>query len=111
ASLPRRCRAARRQLREQLTALRKKLLRLVHDDGECRHLMTVPGGAGVARHDRCSGAFCRLQGGRCRAWADTGTASIGRDQVERIGKVSPCGDGMLCSEAAQSTLARGTKWS
>ena len=104
--------AARRALREQFALMHKMLLDLVRDEPVCRRLMTAPGvGAVVALAYRATidvpARFPRSK---------TVGAALGltprryqSGELDRTGRISKCGDGMLRSllfEAAQVLLTR-----
>jgi transposase len=109
--------AARQKLREMFTALHRKLLSIVRDDGVCRRLMTIPGVGPVV-----SLAFSATIDipGRFKNSRAVGP-SLGLTPVlnqsgesRRVGRVSLCGDGMmrtLLYEAAQVVMTRVQKWS
>jgi transposase len=108
---------ARRVLREQLGILHRQLLAVVRRDEVCRRLMTMPGvGPVVALTFRATiDVPARF----------TSSKSVGAvfgltprrhqsGEIDRMGGISKCGDGMMCTmlfEAAQSLLTRTTKWS
>jgi transposase len=108
---------ARRALREQFTALHRRLLAVVKEDKVCRRLMTIPGVGPVV-----SLAFTATIDvpARFRSARSVGPA-LGLTPIlhqsgesSRIGRVSLCGDAMmrgLLYEAAQVLLTRVTKWS
>jgi len=108
---------ARRKLREQFTKLHRKLLAIVRDDAVCRRLMTIPGVGAVTalayratidvparfRNSKAVGAVLGLT-----------PAQHQSGEMNRVGRVSLCGDGMmraLLYEGAQTVLTRSVKWS
>jgi transposase len=108
---------ARRKLREQFTKLHRKLLAIVRDDTVCRRLMTIPGVGAVTalayrvtidvparfRKSKAVGAVLGLT-----------PAQHQSGEMNRVGRVSLCGDGMLRAllyEGAQTVLTRSVKWS
>jgi transposase len=106
--------AARRALREQFALMHKMLLDLVRDDPVCRRLMTAPGvGAVVALAYRAT-IDVPARFGRSKAVG----AALGltprryqSGELDRTGRISKCGDGMLRSllyEAAQVLLTRAS---
>jgi len=109
--------AARRALRDRFVDLHRKLLAVVKEDKVCRRLMTIPGVGPVV-----SLAFvatidvaARFHNARSVGPA-LGLTPILRQSGDssRIGRVSLCGDAMMCGllhEAAQVLLTRVTKWS
>jgi transposase len=107
----------RRVLREQITALHRRLLAIVRDDDVCRRLMTVPGvGPVVAltfrvtvdvparfRNSKAVGAVFGLTPSKYQS-----------GESDRSGGISRCGDEMMRAmlyEAAQILLMRSAKWS
>ena len=107
AALVRPLLVARRALREQFARMHKMLLDLVRDEPVCRRLMTAPGVGAVvalayrvtidvpARFERSKavGAALGLTPRRYQS-----------GEIDRTGRISKCGDGMLRSllfEAAQ----------
>jgi len=107
----------RQVIREQLGILHRRLLAIVRDDDVCRRLMTIPGvGPVVAltyrvtvdvparfRNSKAVGAVFGLT-----------PAKYQSGENDRTGAISRCGDEMMrmmLYEAAQSMLARSTKWS
>jgi transposase len=117
AALVRPLLAARRALREQFALMHRMLLDLVRDEPVCRRLMTAPGVGAVvalayrvtidvpARFERSKavGAALGLTPRRYQS-----------GELDRMGRISKCGDGMLRSllfEAAQVLLTRaGGSW-
>src|SRR5262249_33942537 len=107
----------RQVIRGQLGILHRRLLAIVRDDDVCRRLMTIPGvGPVVAltyrvtvdvparfRNSKAVGAVFGLT-----------PAKYQSGENDRTGAISRCGDEMMrmmLYEAAQSMLARSTKWS
>jgi transposase len=107
----------RRVLREQITALHRRLLAIVRDDDVCRRLMTVPGvGPVVAltfrvtvdvparfRNSKAVGAVFGLTPSKYQS-----------GESDRSRGISRCGDEMMRAmlyEAAQILLMRSAKWS
>jgi transposase len=114
AALVRPLLAARRALREQFALMHRMLLDLVRDEPVCRRLMTAPGVGAVvalayrvtidvpARFERSKavGAALGLTPRRYQS-----------GELDRTGRISKCGDGMLRSllyEAAQVLLTRAS---
>jgi transposase len=110
--------ATRQKAREEFERLHKKVLSIVHQDGVCRRLMTVPGVGPVV-----SLAFAATVDvpARFRSSKAIGPA-LGLTPVlhqsgesTQVGRVSRCGDGMmrtLLYEAAQVLLTNAhVKWS
>jgi transposase len=114
AALVRPLLVARRVLREQFARMHKMLLDLVRDEPVCRRLMTAPGVGAVvalayrvtidvpARFERSKavGAALGLTPRRYQS-----------GEIDRTGRISKCGDGMLRSllfEAAQVLLTRSS---
>jgi transposase len=106
----------RRVLREQITALHRRLLAIVRDDDVCRRLMTVPGvGPVVAltfrvtvdvparfRNSKAVGAVFGLTPSKYQS-----------GESDRSRGISRCGDEMMRAmlyEAAQILLMRSAKW-
>src|SRR6476620_1639325 len=104
----------RQVMRQQLSVLHKMLLDLVRDEPVCRRLMTAPGVGAVvalayrvtidvpARFERSKavGAALGLTPRRYQS-----------GEIDRTGRISKCGDGMLRSllyEAAQVLLTRAS---
>jgi transposase len=109
--------AARHMLREQFTALHRKVLRLAKEHDVCRRLMTIPGVGPVT-----SLAFVSTIDVPARFKTSKAVGSaLGLTPVlnqsgesERLGRVSLCGDEAmraLLYEAAQVMLTRVQKWS
>ena len=108
---------ARQKLREMFTALHRKLLSIVRDDGVCRRLMTIPGVGPVV-----SLAFsatidipARFKNSKA-VGPSLGLTPVLNQSGEslRVGRVSLCGDDMmraLLYEAAQVMITRVQKWS
>jgi transposase len=107
----------RRVLREQIAILHRRLLAIVRGDDVCRRLMTIPGvGPVVAltyratvdvparfRNSKAAGAVFGLTPSKHQS-----------GEINRTGAISKCGDKMMrvmLYEAAQSMLARTSKWS
>ena len=101
----------------QCTKLHRKLLAIVRDDTVCRRLMTIPGVGAVTalayratidvparfRNSKAVGAVLGLT-----------PAQHQSGEMNRVGRISLCGDGMmraLLYEGAQTVLTRSVKWS
>ncbi len=107
---------ARQKLSETFTALHRKLLAIVRDDGVCRRLMTIPGVGPVV-----SLAFCatidvpaRFKNSKAVGPSLGLTPVLNQSGESRVGRVSLCGDEMmraLLYEAAQVMITRVQKWS
>ena len=106
--------AARRALREQFALMHKMLLDLVRDEPVCRRLMTAPGvGAVVALAYRATidvpARFARSKAVGAALGLTPRRYQSG--ELDRTGRISKCGDGMLRSllfEAAQVLLTRAS---
>jgi transposase len=104
--------AARHALREQFALMHKMLLDLVRDEPVCRRLMTAPGvGAVVALAYRATidvpARFARSKAVGAALGLTPRRYQSG--ELDRTGRISKCGDGMLRSllfEAAQVLLTR-----
>jgi transposase len=106
--------AARRALREQFALMHKMLLDLVRDEPVCRRLMTAPGvGAVVALAYRVTiDVPARFERSKAVGAALGLTPKRYQSgEIDRTGRISKCGDGMLRSllyEAAQVLLTRAS---
>jgi transposase len=108
---------ARRALREQLGVLHRQLLTLVRHDRICRRLMTAPGvGPVVALTFRATvDVPSRFKSSKTVGAAFGLTPrQYQSGEIDRMGAVSKCGDGMMRSmlfEAALALMANTRKWS
>jgi transposase len=109
--------AARQKLREMFTALHRKLLSIVRDDGVCRRLMTIPGVGPVISLAFCATIDVPARFRNSKAVGPSlGLTPVLNQSGEslRVGRVSLCGDAMmraLLYEAAQVMITRVEKWS
>jgi transposase len=109
--------AVRRVLREQIAVLHKRLLAIVRGDDVCRRLMTIPGvGPVVALSFRATvDVPARFKNSKAIGAALGLTPRQNQSgEIDRMGGISKCGDGMMRAmlyEAALVMLTRSVKWS
>ena len=108
---------ARRVLREQLGVLHRQLLQIVRHDAVCRRLMSTPGvGPVVALTYRATidvpSRFTRSKAVGAAVGLTPRRQQSG--EIDRMGGISKCGDGMLREvlfEAALVLMTLSRKWS
>jgi transposase len=109
--------AVRRVLREQIAVLHKRLLAIVRGDDVCRRLMTIPGvGPVVALSFRVTvDVPARFNNSKAIGAALGLTPRQNQSgEINRMGSISKCGDGMMRAmlyEAALVMLTGSVKWS
>lgn len=109
--------AVRAVLREQVAVLHTRLLSIVRGDEVCRRLMTIPGvGPVVALSFRATiDVPTRFKNSKAVGAALGLTPRKSQSgEIDRMGSISKCGDGLLRSmlyEASFVMLTRSTKWS
>jgi transposase len=107
----------RRVLREQIGILHRRLLAIVRDDEVCRRLMTVPGVGPVVALTYRTTVDVPARFRKSKSVGAVFGLTCSRDQSgerDRPGAISRCGDEMMRAmlyEAAQSMLARSSRWS
>jgi transposase len=108
---------ARRVLREQLAVLHRRLLDVVRQDQVCRRLMTTPGvGPVVALTFRATvDVPSRFSSSKAVGAAFGLTPRRQQSgEIDRMGGISKCGDGMMrrmLFEAAMVLMTHTSKWS
>jgi transposase len=108
---------ARRVLREQLAVLHRRLLDVVRQDQVCRRLMTTPGvGPVVALTFRATvDVPSRFRSSKAVGAAFGLTPRRQQSgEIDRMGGISKCGDGMMrrmLFEAAMVLMTHTSKWS